>query len=132
VFGIAFIATALSMIVTVGVYHFELAGMTTERDALKNQIYAEGTGLIARNTQCETNIASLNVGLKNARDDINSLAASTVETNKKTIAALTAAAAQVRTVKTATDKLLATPASAPIGSTQACSAGAHILKTGAP
>lgn len=132
VFGIALLATCIAFAVTVGVYHFELANETARADKLDSEINAPSTGWVARNTQCLTNYGNVSASLKRTSDDIEQLAKDTANGNAKTAAAMAGAVAQIRNVKGSTDKLVASPPSAPVGTIDACRAGAHILKTGAP
>lgn len=132
VFGIALIATSIAFAVTVGVYHFELASETARADKLEAAINAPSTGWVARNAQCETNVATLSVALDRVRGEVAELAKATAEGDAKTAVAIAGAASQIGRVRVSTEKLLATPPSAPIGSIDACRSGARILKTGAP
>lgn len=131
VFGGLFFVTAIGFAVTVGVYHFELKAETSRADKLDASINAPGTGYIARNTQCETNVSTLGVGLDRARADVQRLANDTLAADKRNAASMASALQQVAAVKASSAKLLALPATAPIGSIAACTAGAKILKTGA-
>lgn len=132
VFGIALLAMSIAFAITIGVYHFELSSETARADKLDLAINAQGTGWVARNTQCLTNFGNVSAALKRTSDDIERLAKDTAAANASNALLMATAVRQVRGVRASTDKLLSTPATAPPGTLAACTSAARILKTGAP
>lgn len=130
VFGAALAVLAITFAVTVGVYHWKLDAMTEDRDALKERIDNPATGYVVRNAQCGTNVAQLKSGLSRVSADVEALAQATRDGDASLKAAIAAASARLAGVKGATDKLLALPAPAAVGTLKACDAGALILKRG--
>lgn len=132
VFGIAAVLLAVGWLTNALVDRAELASVRTERDHLKAEIYDPSTGYLARNTQCETNVAGLTVGLDHVRADVQKLADDTKASDANLRAAMARQGAIAGATKAAADKLLALPAPAAVGTLEACTAAARVLKTGAP
>lgn len=130
VFGGALAVFAIVFAVTVGVYHWKLGAMTTERDGYRERIENPTTGYVARMAQCGTNVATLQTGLSRLTIEVKALADETRNRDKKISEALEKAGAQAAGARRSADKLLALPAPAPVGSAEACRAGAAILKRG--
>ncbi len=132
VFGAALAVTLVAFGVTWTVQHWEAARLTTELATVKDSIDNPSNGWVHRFDQCQTNYGNTEAALKRQSADIAALATKTDASQKALAASMATATAQVRGVRTTTDKLLATPPSAPIGSTDACKAGARILKGTVP
>lgn len=132
VLGIALLITGIGFVTDHLVLSWKLSNVTADRDALKDSIYHDGTGWVARTSACETNVEVLTQAVKNARDDIKSLADNSDAASARAAKMLATIAAQVSGVRASAEKLLALPPSAPVGTLDACHAGANILKRGAP
>ncbi len=124
-------ALALSLAalgVTWTVQRWEISRLTTELATTKDAIDNPVNGWVHRFDQCQTNYGTIDAALKRESGDIAELAAKTDANQKALAASMATATARVRDVKTSTDKLLAAPPSAPVGTLEACRAGARILK----
>lgn len=130
VFGGALLAVSIAFAVTAGVYHFELASITRDRDALKDRIDNPSTGYVVRTAQCETNVSTLRTGLNRLSGEVEALAAATREGDARTAAALALVASRAGAAKAAADKLLALPARSAPGTLNACRDAAQVLKRG--
>lgn len=131
-FGILALVLGIGWATTTLVARSELSTVTADRDRLKDQIDNPSTGYLARTAQCETNVAGLQVGLDATRRDIQKLGDASAANDRAVRGLMAKAAALAGDAQAKAARLLATPATAPIGSLDACTAGARILKGGAP
>jgi hypothetical protein len=111
-----------------GVQTIRLYDMRAQRDHLQASIEDPVTGWAARHAQCETNVASLDTSIKGLNGQVEKLAADTKSGNERNAVLMGTAIINLRGVRASTDKLLAMPAMAPVGSIEACRAGARILR----
>lgn len=130
VLGGALALALVGVAVTVGVYHYKLADMTEQRDGYRDRIENPSTGYVARNAQCETNVASLRAGLSRLSADVKALADDTRARDAWIATALAQASARAAGAKASADKLLALPARSAPGTLKACLDGASVLKRG--
>jgi hypothetical protein len=132
VFGVAVILLSIGWATTTLVSRHELATVTADRDRLQDAIYNPSTGYLARNTQCETNVAQLQAAIVRTAADIKKLGDDTIANGKRIGDLMAQQRAGAAAAKATADKLLALPSTAPRGTIEACSSAARILKTGAP
>jgi hypothetical protein len=100
---------------------WKISDLTSERDDLRASL---GT--------CTANVGTLDASVKVLNGSIDKLAADTKAQNDALSKAMGLATADLRNVRGATNKLLAMPATAPVGSLDACRAGAAIYRGATP
>ncbi len=125
VLGIALVGA----LIWVALDAWKIAELTADRDQLKAAIYDPSTGFVARNAQCETNVAGLTVNLDGARADIKALADKSDAQDAKSTQTMAAAVKTIlRGVSTSTARLLARPSTTVPGTLDSCKAGEAYIR----
>lgn len=124
VLGAASVVLLFGLITLWAVDAWKISSLTSDRDSLRAELKVATDNL----STCHASIGTLEGAVSGMRGDIDKLAKDTKNQNDSLAKAMSAQVPLLRGIRASATKLLSMPPTAPVGSLQACAAGAAVYR----